>query len=380
MGTSFVTGSGANYMAFGPDGCIYTSQLNTVYRITDTSGACSYGSKLASPALVLSPTSVSPNPAQGTSQTFTADHSLCESLAGTQVVFNVAGANPQSKLVRHQRQRAGVVHLRRCPSGRRYDNRGDHSQQQHAQVEPGRSDLGSRARTRRREPQPESEGGCARQTVNLVASLTDVSQNPVTALSGETIDFSAGGQNCTTETNGSRHRYLSDYCQWGRCSDFDGELCRTAGCWPRTSSGFTVVVPAASPTVTPARRRVTHAHCDALLQPRLHLRRRPLRRRRRSLASSRSTQEAQLRRCGSRLRQDQDRSKSPTRANQKEKSPAADSDRDGKRRDQSVQHQLGLRRRRPRPAGKGIKAGSCEVSVSFTPTAAQKYSGHADDR
>ena len=45
------------------------------------------------------------------------------------------------------------------------------------------------------------KGGVPGQMVNLIASLTDVSQNPATALSGETIDFSAGGQNCNAPTN-----------------------------------------------------------------------------------------------------------------------------------------------------------------------------------
>ena len=37
---------GANIMIFGPDGCIYTSQLNTVYKITATNGGCSYATSL----------------------------------------------------------------------------------------------------------------------------------------------------------------------------------------------------------------------------------------------------------------------------------------------------------------------------------------------
>ena len=94
IGTSFMQQVGASFMVFGPDGCIYTSQLNTVYRITDTSGGCSYGTSLSSPTLVLSPTSVSPNPAQGTSQTFNATLHYASPLAGEQVVFNVVRRQP----------------------------------------------------------------------------------------------------------------------------------------------------------------------------------------------------------------------------------------------------------------------------------------------
>ena len=70
--TSFATALGANFMTFGPDGCLYVAQGTTVFRVTDTSGGCSYGTTLGTPTLVLSPTSVSPNPSQGTAQTFNA--------------------------------------------------------------------------------------------------------------------------------------------------------------------------------------------------------------------------------------------------------------------------------------------------------------------
>ena len=97
--TSFATASGANFMTFGPDGCLYAAQGTTVFRVTDTSGGCSYGTTLGTPTLVLSPTSVSPNPLQGTSQTFNATIHYASATAGTPVLFTVTGANPQSGLV-----------------------------------------------------------------------------------------------------------------------------------------------------------------------------------------------------------------------------------------------------------------------------------------
>ena len=35
LGTLFAKNGGANYMTFGPDGCIYAAQLTTVFKITD---------------------------------------------------------------------------------------------------------------------------------------------------------------------------------------------------------------------------------------------------------------------------------------------------------------------------------------------------------
>ena len=137
------TKSGANFLTFGPDGCIYGSQGPTVFKITDTSGDCTYAAALASPTLVLSPTSVSPNPAQGTSQTFIATLHYASPLAGAQVVFNVSGANPQTQLGDHQRQRPGVVQLHRRPFGRRYHKRGHNGQRYAYRFQPGVGDLGA---------------------------------------------------------------------------------------------------------------------------------------------------------------------------------------------------------------------------------------------
>lgn len=93
--TSFATASGANFMTFGPDGCIYAAQGTTVFRITDTSGSCSYGTTLGTPTLVLAPTSVSPNPPQGTSQTFNATLHYAAASANIPVYFTVTGVNPR---------------------------------------------------------------------------------------------------------------------------------------------------------------------------------------------------------------------------------------------------------------------------------------------
>ena len=54
---------------------------------------------------------VSPNPAQGTSQTFTASFHYITAPLGTPVFFQVIGANPQFKMVRIRRQRSGLFQL-----------------------------------------------------------------------------------------------------------------------------------------------------------------------------------------------------------------------------------------------------------------------------
>ena len=165
-------------MTFGPDGCIYAAQGTTVFRVTDTSGGCSYGTTLGTPTLVLSPTSVSPNPSQGTSQTFNAAIHYATASANIPVVFTITGANPQIKLVN--------------------TNSGGQASLTYTALEPGQDTIvasanvnsmvltsnqaivtwGFGAHTTFLGINQKPTSGTTGQTVNLVASLTDVSANP----------------------------------------------------------------------------------------------------------------------------------------------------------------------------------------------------------
>ena len=99
-GVTLATGNGFANLITGPDGCVYAAQSNGVFKITDTQGKCNYAAPIQPPSLVLAPPTVSPNPAQGTSQTFTASFHYTTAPAGTAVFFRVIGANPQVQLVR----------------------------------------------------------------------------------------------------------------------------------------------------------------------------------------------------------------------------------------------------------------------------------------
>ena len=101
--------SGLSNYAIGPDGCLYVAGGPTVSRVTNADGSCSFGPATQPPTINLTPTSVSPNPAQGTSQTFNAALRYATAPAGTQMLFNVVGANPQVQAGCRQRQRTGVV-------------------------------------------------------------------------------------------------------------------------------------------------------------------------------------------------------------------------------------------------------------------------------
>ncbi len=99
-GVTLATGNGATNFITGPDGCVYAAAGDGVFKITDSAGACNYAAPSQPPSLVLAPPTISPNPAQGTSQTFTASFHYTEAPLGTPIYFNVAGANPQFKMAR----------------------------------------------------------------------------------------------------------------------------------------------------------------------------------------------------------------------------------------------------------------------------------------
>src|SRR6185369_5149729 len=91
-------GTGMIFLNGGPDGCAYVSNGDRVDRITAADGTCNFATSIAAPTLTLTPAIVTPNPAQATSQSFTA--TLAGAAVGTPLFFQVLGANTQFQLVR----------------------------------------------------------------------------------------------------------------------------------------------------------------------------------------------------------------------------------------------------------------------------------------
>jgi hypothetical protein len=201
LGNYFVTMAGSNNLAFGPNGCIYATTLTTVYKITDTAGNCDYASALASPTIVLSPTSVSPNPAKGTAQAFTASIHYVTAAAGTQVTFSVAGANAQvMQAVTNASGQASFSYVA-AHAGVDTITASTTVSSTVLTSNPAVVTWGPGSDTTFVSLNQSPKGAVPGQMVNLIASLTDVSQNPATAVSGQTIDFSVGGQDCNAPTN-----------------------------------------------------------------------------------------------------------------------------------------------------------------------------------
>lgn len=185
----------------GPDGCLYAGMITTVYKITNADGSCPLNFNQA--ALTLSPSVVSPNPSQGTTQTFTAQLKNATVPAGTQIVFDVAGANPQTHIVRTDQNGAASFSYAAV-------NAGDDSVVALIIVggktivaSPAKVTWNSGSHTTSLSLNLSPLSGASGQSVTVKAELLDMSTNPLARLSGQSVTFTLGAQSCTSATDAS---------------------------------------------------------------------------------------------------------------------------------------------------------------------------------
>lgn len=90
----FTGGSRGDFVAVGPDGCLYATQTTTVLKVTKADGTCSLAPTTVLPQLGLHP--VAATTSAGTSQTLTAQLTNVSNPAGVPVTFTITGANQQT--------------------------------------------------------------------------------------------------------------------------------------------------------------------------------------------------------------------------------------------------------------------------------------------
>ncbi|QXP83128.1 Ig-like domain-containing protein [Methylococcus sp. Mc7] len=188
----------------GPDGCMYSSGNDRVAKLTGPGGSCGFLPTNPAPSLGLTPATVTPNPVQGGSQSFTANLNHVATPAGTPVLFTVSGANPQVKLVRSDAQGHAQFTYSAVFAG-------SDKVVAYAEVDgksltsnPARLTWAAGRHTTFLTLNPSPAGGTPGQPVTVVASLTDVSADPVAALADQTIEFTLDGATCSavTDANG----------------------------------------------------------------------------------------------------------------------------------------------------------------------------------
>jgi len=186
----------------GPDGCLYTSTPDTVYKIAPDAGACDFTATNPSPTLTLTPRTVAPNPTQGGTQTLTATFRNIDVPAGAAVYVQINGANAQTHLARANANGVATFEYQGAFAGDDVIS---------AVAVVGGVSLNSNiARvTWNTGPHatflslPGPVGAVAGQPVTLSASLVDIAVDPQAAIAGAAVHFSVGGRTCDATTTAS---------------------------------------------------------------------------------------------------------------------------------------------------------------------------------
>jgi len=378
VSTPILANGGGTGMITGPDGCIYLAQGVAVWKITDTSGACNYTAPSPSPTLALTPAAFSSDAAQGSPITLTASVHFATVPAGTPVRFKITGANPQSYLANTDsngnavltytgaRQGTDTVTASTTVSGSPVT-----SNQAVVTWGPG-TDV--TFLTLNQSP----TSALPSQTVTVTANLTDVSANPVAALAGQTVYLFINGDRCgaTTDSNGNAACEITPpgIGLMTLSADFPG----TSHYNPSTDSKvFTVFVPpsptptatvTATPTATPTATATATATATPTATPtpvagKLRISPKSLNFGTVDVGASK-TKTVKITNAGKVTKKKKKTITPPPILIESETGVTS-----------PFSLTLACNDDDLGPKSKGVPPGSCEVSVTFTPTVAMKYSG-----
>jgi hypothetical protein len=184
---------------------LYFSASYAIYKLTTTAGGCGFASTNPGPTLTLSPSTVSPDPAQGTTQTLVATFNNLSVPAGTGVTFSIQGANQHVRSALTDATGKATTTFPGVRSGT------DHIV---ASATVGALDLVSNSATiiwgaagGKHVTSVSLNGtiasGTANTSVLFSAGLFDVSVTPNVPVSGATLQFTLNGKSCNAPTNAS---------------------------------------------------------------------------------------------------------------------------------------------------------------------------------
>jgi Pro-kumamolisin, activation domain/Bacterial Ig-like domain (group 1) len=185
----------------GPDGCLYTGGNDTIYRLAPNAGGCGFTATNPSPALTLAPTTVSPNPAQGTTQTFTATFANVSVPAGTPVTFTVTGANSRVMLATTGSSGSATISYVGAFSGTDTVIASGLAGVSTLTSTPAQVTWVAGKHVTFLDLSTSPSGGIVGVPVTLRASLSDATQTPPAAILGAPILFTVGALSCNGVTN-----------------------------------------------------------------------------------------------------------------------------------------------------------------------------------
>ena len=200
--TVFSGGSRGDFLAVGPDGCVYATQSDRVIRLTRADRSCPFTPTTPAPQinLVAVPGS-SVSAATGSPASFRATLENASGAAGVPITFTVQGANPQHALVDADSGGAAPLAYTGLHRGHdvvvaraNVDGTTVTSQPVDFSWSPGRD---VSAVTLSASP----TGGTPGQASTLKVSLLDESSVPAAPIAGASVRVSLQGQACTAQTD-----------------------------------------------------------------------------------------------------------------------------------------------------------------------------------
>jgi len=249
--TGFASGNFRTFAneVLGPDGCVYWAHCEAVYKVTDSAGGCTYTSATPAPTILLTPMTVSPNPAQGTPVTFTATFHYVSVPVDTPVFFAASGANSQVQMVRTNADGEASFTYAGSVTG---------TDAVVATATVGTETVTSNVAQLTWAAGPHTtfcnlnlspQGGTVGTPSTLSVSLFDASDSPPAPVTGKTVTLAVGDQSCTAVTD------ATGLATCALTPDTPGLLTMSASfagtaqlLGTACSTGFSVLIPLCSPT------------------------------------------------------------------------------------------------------------------------------------
>jgi hypothetical protein len=187
----------------GPDGCLYPTGSDTVYRLSEADGSCPFLPTSPAPTLTLSPAPVAPNGTQGEAQLFQARLRNVTNPEWTPVVFGVTGANSGFGMSKTDADGVAALNLVGVFAGT--DGVSAAATVDGLDLVSNRSQIswGAGRHVTELSLDASPESGFVGAVSTLTADLVDLALEPHAALAGATIEFSVGGESCQDATDGA---------------------------------------------------------------------------------------------------------------------------------------------------------------------------------
>ena len=185
----------------GPDGCLYSAGHDAIYKISNSTGGCSFTPTSPAPSIKLTPATESATLAQGSAQTFTATLKNVATLTGVPVEFLISGANPQFRLADTVSGGSAALTYSALQAGKDSITAVAtvNGKRLVSNAVPITWVAGKHATYLSLNTGPQA--GTISQPVNIVVSLTDISASPTAAVAGQAVTLSLGTSSCTATTN-----------------------------------------------------------------------------------------------------------------------------------------------------------------------------------